>query len=296
MWHGLKLPVRFRTSDSASLLMWLLLGAAIAPGCASPKTSFVPDPRLVPSPLPTRFKDDDWSSVVQRHVKNGLVDYDGIARDPDALDRFVALISAMGPETAADQFPQTADKIAYYINAYNALVVFAVLESKIPETMYGLSRPDLTTQLTFQLDGKAVTLRSIETHLLQMSDGDVRILFTLSRAALGGPPLRYEPYHAASLDRQLTEQTVAALDSPYLLQIDHGRHSILVWLEILSHRDAFLAYWRQRRGAEPPSLYTVLLDMASPRRRTALNSAIGYEVSEMPFDRRLNRWTPTGAR
>lgn len=268
--------------------MLILLCAGMA-GCPMP--TIRPNTALIPRPLPTAFRDDDWATVVRKHVRNGLVDYDGLARDRDPLDRFYALISVMGPTIAPDQFPTPAHKIAYDINAYNAMLMCAVMENPSRETLYDLSMPDPMTGISFQLDGKTLTLRQLEDRLLETSGGDVRVLFSLSRGALGGPPLPFEPIRADTLERQLREQTASSLDSPYLLQIDHAQHAIFVWIEVLSRSDTFLNYWQQQRRARAPSLSSVLIDLASPRRQQALNAAVGYTVRMIPFDRRLNRAT-----
>jgi len=267
-----------------------VLVGGLASGCTP--VAIKPNPQLIPRPLPTTFNDKDWAAVLRDHVKNGLVDYAGLQRSRDPLDRYYALISAMGPTTAADQFPTRYHRMAYGINAYNALVLCAVLEDPARPSMYDVSLPPLETGITFLLDGRSTTLRAIEERLLEESGGDVRVIFALSRAAMGSPGLRFEPYRADAMERQLQEAAAAALDNPYLLQIDNNQHAIFAWLNIISRQEAFLEYWQARRRTRAPTLLSVLTDMASPRRRQALNGAIDYAIRPMPFDRRLNRWTP----
>ncbi|MBN1488439.1 MAG: DUF547 domain-containing protein [Phycisphaerae bacterium] len=262
-------------------------------GCAA--TEIRPNPLLIPRPLPTTFDDKDWGAILRDHVKSGLVDYELLARNREPLDRYYALISAMGPATAADQFPTKYHRIAYTINAYNALVLLAALEDPSRKTIYALDQPPLETAIRFRLDGKPVRLFDLEKALLAESEGDVRVLFALSGAARGTPALHFEPYRPASFERQLQQAAADALDNPYLLQIDHERRCILVWQEILSHREAFMTFWQQRRRTRAPSLLSVLLDLASPQQRRALNGAIGYEIRPIAFDRRLNRWPDPAA-
>ena len=264
-------------------------------GCAT--VTIPPDRNLVPRPLPTTFRDTDWIAVLRDHVRDGLVDYDGLARNREPLDRYYALISAMGPTATPDQFPTRNHRLAYGINAYNALVLAAVIEDPSRPTMYDLSMPPLESAVTFLLDRKPTTLLAIEEDLLRESGGDVRVIFALSRAQLGAPALRPEPYTADAIDRQLGEAAAAALDNPYVLQINHDQHCIRVWLDILERREEFLAYWQARRRTQATTLHGVLQDLASPQRRQALNAAVGYAIRPMAPDRRLNRWTPrAGAR
>jgi hypothetical protein len=270
----------------------MALGGAV--GCAPAPTLIPPDSRLVPNPVPTTFSLGDWATIVTEYAKKGLVDYDGLARNRETLDRYYALISVMGPASTADQFPTRQDQIAYDINAFNALMLLIVLEDPQRATIYDLDLPLPMTGYQFVVDGARVRLFDIEQRLLRDSSGDVRILFALNRGALGGPGLHYEPFRAASLERQLREAAANALDDPRLLQVDHEQRTLFLWLGILSHRDEFLDFYQLRRRTPAPSLLSVLLELASPRRRQALNAAIGYHIRPMPFDRRLNRWRPGG--
>jgi hypothetical protein len=273
-------------------MLMLALAGALFSGCA--QVTIKPDPQLVPRPLPTTFDDKDWAAVLRDHVRNGLVDYNGLQRSRDPLDRYYGLISAMGPTTAPDQFPTRYHKMAYDINAYNALVLCAVLQDPTQPYVYDVSMPSLETDIAFVLDGRQTTLEQIEERLLKNSDGDVRVIFALSRAALGTPALRNEPYRADSMERQLQEAAAAALDNPYLLQIDSSQHAIFAWQGIIANQGAFLDYWQARRRTRAPTLLSVLTDMASPRRRQLLSAAIGYSIRVIPFERRLNRGTPEG--
>lgn len=268
----------------------LSLACSLSAGCV--QVTVRPNPKLVPRPLPTTFDNKDWATVLRDHVKGGLVDYDGLTRDRDPLDRYYALISAMGPNTAPDQFPTRSHKMAYGINAFNALVLCAVLEDANRPSMYDIAMPPFESGPTFLLDGVSTTLRALEDRLLRESNGDVRVIFALSRAAMGGPGLGFEPYRAELIERQLQEAAANALDNPHLFQVDHQQHAVFVWLAILERQNEFFDYWQARRRTRAPTLLSVLADMGSPRCRQSLSRAVGYAVRIMPFDRRLNRWGP----
>lgn len=288
------LAISERRRRQRRLTTGLILIGATAAGCAPP--TIRPNSALIPRPLPTAFRDDDWAAVLRRHVRNGLVDYDTLARERDPLDRYYALISAMGPNTAPDQFPSANHRLAYDLNAYNVCMLCLVLQDTSRATLYDISTPDPATGVVFRLDGANVTLRQLEQRALETSRNDVRVLFALSRGAMGGPGLRAEPYRADALERQLADQAAASLDNPFLLKIDHAQHAVFVWIDILSRRDAFFTYWQQQRRARAPSLVTVLIDLASDRQRQALTAAVGYAVKPIPFDRKLNRAVAAAAR
>lgn len=273
--------------------MVLLAGAAAcSAGCGEPTVR--PSLSLLPPNRPLAYSDADWSAVLLNHVREGLVDYDGLLMNREPLERYYALVSQTGPTRTPDAFASPPAATAYWINVYNALVLRAVLEHYPVSTMYDLALPRLEHDYTFRVDGQIVNLAQIEARMLKDSMQDARTLLATSRAALGAPRLMSEPMRADTLENQLARAAADALDNPYLVQIDHAGKSILVWQVILNHEQEFLDYWRLRRRVRSLCLYNVLLDMASTARRRALQSAVGYRFREIPFERRLNAWTRSG--
>ena len=265
---------------------------AVCAGCGEP--SVRPSMALLPPNRPLTYTDGDWAQVLASHVREGLVDYDALLTQREPLERYYALVSETGPTRTPDQFASRTAKTAYWINAYNALVLRAVLEHYPVSTMYDLALPRLEYDYTFRVDGKVCNLVTIEARMLEDSAQDARTLLATSRAALGTPRLMSEPFRADTLENQLTQAAADAFDDPYLLQIDHTTKTILVWQAVLVHQQDFLSYWRLRRRVSSIYLYNVVLDMASGTRRRALQSAVGYRFRQIPFERKLNAWTRSG--
>lgn len=273
----------------------VVAGVFVGVGCVPPTVDLRPGPEFLPKTVPPAFDDTDWAAVLRKHVRGGLVDYDALARERAPLDRFVAMISVIGPTSTPNLFPSGAHRVAYDLNAYNALVFYAVLQDPNRATLYGLSQPDPLTAITFQLDRRPTTLRALETRLLDETKGDVRVLFALSQGARGAPAPYPDPFRAPLLDRQLGEAAAAALDNPYVLQIDNRQKCVFVWMTVLTYEEQFTKYWVARHRTPAVSLLGVLADLASLRRREALNGVATYTIRAMPFDRRLNKCADTAA-
>lgn len=262
----------------------------LATGCAD--MTVRPNPALVPKENPPIYNDRDWSAVLSDNVRDGLVDYEKLAAHREALDRFYALISVVGPTRAPDQFNTRTTKTAYWINTYNALVLLAVLQKYPCATVHDLSMPQLEYDYRFLVDGKSRNLWEVEGEMLADSTGDVRALFATSRGALGTPRLMSEPLRPESLESQLTQAAMDSLDNPDICAVDHVGRSILVWQTVLRRESEFVAYWQVRRRVKTAYLYNVLMDMASPSRQQTFQSAVGYQIRAMPFNRKLNKWPP----
>jgi hypothetical protein len=277
-------------SLEAVILVALGTGALLASGCSSER---VITPRAAPQEnvRSSGYSDRDWAWVLRTYVRDGLVDYDGLARNRIALDQYTALIARVGPTATPEQFPSAAERTAYWINAYNALVLLAVLDVYPVSTMYDLSLPRLEWEYWFQVDGRKMNLAQVEEAMLDAGRNDVRALFATSRAAMGTPRLGAEPIRPETLDRQLAEAAATALDNPHLLRVDDIRQSVLVWQLVLEQEERFREYWHVRRRVRTSYLFNILLELASAQRRRALQSAVGYTLRPIPFDRTLNRWT-----
>lgn len=79
-----------------------------------------------------------WTKVLESHVDEaGHIDFAGLARDHRDLDRVVAFIAVVDPVSQAQRFSDRASRLAYYINAYNALAMHGVVETGVPASLGG---------------------------------------------------------------------------------------------------------------------------------------------------------------
>ncbi len=278
-------PSLFKYIDRCGIFSLLLI-ACLAGGCS--KDSIVPNLGLLGQSQPYLYADQDWLLVLREHVRSGLVDYQSLSKEREPLDRYYALLSQTGPGITPAQFSSRPQIVAYWVNAFNALVLVAVLQQYPIKTIYDVSLPRLEYEYTFRVDGQLRNLAWIESEILNQSAGDVRALLATSRAALGTPRLTNQPLRASTLERQLNDAAADALDSPNLLTVDHTSQSILVWQLILYRQNDFIKYWKTHRRVQTAFLYDVLLDLASVSERRALQSAVGYTFREIAFDRTLN--------
>lgn len=168
------------------------------------------------------FPLDDWRGVLQAFVDDeGRVDYEALLADRGDLDRFVALLRDVGPRTRPELFPSEADRLAYYLNAYNALVLFDVLDHWPLESPRDVRlRFFYTTR--FLVDGAKTNLYELENHVIRRLFDEPRIHFALNCASLGCPKLPREPFEAARLEEQLARETHRFLSEPRNVTVEDG--------------------------------------------------------------------------
>ena len=72
---------------------------------------------------------------------------------------------------------------------------------------------------TYNIGGKSITLNDIENKMLRTEFHEPRFHFVLVCAAISCPPIINKAYRPATLDIQLQEQTVKALNNPEFIKV-----------------------------------------------------------------------------
>jgi len=283
---GKRVGVRVAVLQRGCLLLLLA-------GCAGPVD--LSDPTTLTSDAPSSYSDRDWATVLRENVKNGLVDYDHLAAHAEPLRQYLAMVARFGPQTAPESFGSQWSRLGYCLNAYNAGVLAAVLHARVPATMHEVGGPSLESGYRLLIDGQPLPLGDLRSAAWAESGGDARVEFCLCDAAKGSPPLQSQPFRAESIEQDLRRVAREAMDSSSMVSVDHENERLLMGLVIWHRRAQFLDLHRRLTGTRSPTLLSALLHMAGGVRREWLNTAVGYRVGVIPFDRSLNRWTATAS-
>jgi hypothetical protein len=142
-----------------------------------------------------------YAEAIRGLVSDAGVDYAALAgRDRKAkLDAYVAEVATADLAAMTD-----AQKLAFYIDAYDALTLELVLESGPPASIRDLDGGEVWDTRRFVVGGESLTLNQLEHERIREL-GDGRVHAVVSCAAKGCPPLPPEPILAATLDAQLDE-------------------------------------------------------------------------------------------
>lgn len=184
---------------------------------------------------PAPFSDEAYRRVLSERVDDrGLVDYRGLKADRADLDAFTAALARLDP--AVYRSWGDREKIAFWINAYNAMTLRAVAD-RYPIRPSGLRSlvyprnsirqiPGVWDEMTSEVLGRIVTLDEIEHGILRKEFCEPRIHMALVCAAVGCPPLRREPYTGGALDRQLEDQTRRFLADRAKFRMDEASRTV----------------------------------------------------------------------
>jgi hypothetical protein len=158
---------------------------------------------------------EEYASLLEEVVTDdGYVDYAKLEADRRPLDRYVAWLSGENPLRGK----QTGDHHAFWLNAYNALALFEVLERGRPATVLDVKGwlPMLGAgffrETQFKVEDDWLTLGEIQDERLRWMELDLRDQAAMTRASRSGPPMRKELYTRGDLERQLRDQMRRWLD------------------------------------------------------------------------------------
>lgn len=151
-----------------------------------------------------------WHALLQQHVSpEGWVDYAGMQASQTQLDAYLTLLSQ---KTPSDSWSET-EKLAYWINAYNAFTVKLIVHNYPLESIKELNPSpyiplvnSVWTQKFFKLNGRPTNLDEIEHKILRKQFNEPRIHFAINCASVSCPILRDEAYMSDKLESQLQDQ------------------------------------------------------------------------------------------
>lgn len=160
--------------------------------------------------------------ILDIYVRDGLVYYQALKQERPRFDRYVSTI-------AEAEVPDTWDqkrRLAFWINAYNALVLRTVIDHyPIRGRAAGYPSdsirqvPGSFEKRQFRAARRLVTLDQIEKDII-VPMGDARAVLALGRGALGGGRLKSEAYTAERLDAQLDSMVREVVDRREMVHVD----------------------------------------------------------------------------
>jgi len=137
----------------------------------------------------------NYADILKTHVKNGRVDYRGLAKkNPGKLDMYLKSVGTAKLPSKRDQ------RIGFYVDAYNAIVMKAVIAANFPESV--LKVKGFFDNRKYEVAGQTVSLNQLEKKILNPYAKDARTHMVLVRAAVGCPVIENKPYYGSNLNQR----------------------------------------------------------------------------------------------
>ena len=155
-----------------------------------------------------KFDHDTWDQALLLNVSDdGNVNYSGFMRDSSLLYRYFQELS----ENTPDETWSRDERIAYWINAYNAYTIKLIIDTYPLTSIKDLKDP--WDKKFFKIDGEWYSLNELE-HKILRKFGDPRIHFAINCASASCPVVWNRAYTSENLQRALNQQTELFINDP----------------------------------------------------------------------------------
>jgi len=218
--HHQGLLMSLKVYDSFSLMRsftWFLF--LLCTGCFTTKQLAQPagEPLVVEA---AKFPHEVFDGVLKRVVnENGQVDYKSLHADRLDLEKYIYALQTHSPHSNPELFPSDADKLAYWINAYNAIVLYSVTEQ--PKLKSVIDDKFNFFGFTEHTLGKAgVSLHKLENEIVRKEFNEPRIHMALNCASGGCPELPAEAFTPGKLEEQLTREATEFCKHPQKVRMN----------------------------------------------------------------------------
>nr|XP_061827745.1 uncharacterized protein zgc:152951 isoform X2 [Nerophis lumbriciformis] len=224
------------------------------------------------------------------------VDYKGMSESP-AFERYCEL--AIQLQRVELLSLSREEKLAFFINVYNALVIHGYLRLGAPTNMW--QRYRFFNYVSYLIGGEVFTLQDIENGVLRgnrkgvaqlrrpfsktdprlqvaLPDAEPLIHFALNCGAKGCPPIK--TYTPQDIDSELRTAAEAFLENDDACMVDSGKKEVHL-------SQIFKWYKADFGGTDEKLLKWVLAHMSDSPKKTSLQGVISAgktKVSFLPYD------------
>ncbi|MCH2235126.1 MAG: DUF547 domain-containing protein [Crocinitomicaceae bacterium] len=157
-----------------------------------------------------------WNELLAQYVtEEGKVNYKGFVKDEVLLNQYLDSLSAHHPDESWNK----DDRLAFWINAYNAFTVKLIVMNypvktikELGGSIYKVNTPWDIKFIT--IGNETYDLNNIEHGIIRKKFEEPRIHFAVNCASISCPRLRNEAFIGERLNEQLDDQARYFINNP----------------------------------------------------------------------------------
>ena len=197
----------------------------------------------------------DYNQLLKKYVKGNQFDYQGLIEQKSILLQFTDMLGEKSPDSHPAEFPGESDKLAYWINAYNAYILKIIVENYPVESIKDINFIGFTVWLDKNLiGGEEISFKSLEDDIIRERFGDPRIHFAINCASASCPPLAASAFFPLQLNQQLDERTKTFINNADNFFVDDENQTIYMSSIFDWYDDDFLTWLQEKKGIKDPDL------------------------------------------
>ena len=144
----------------------------------------------------------EYDALLRKYVKGNSVNYSELMKETNTLLKFTSSLSEVSPKSHPDKFKSKNERLAYWINAYNAFILKIIIENYPLESIKDIKFIGFTVWLhKNNLGGEEISFMALEDDIIRDEFKDPRIHFAINCASFSCPPLRNEAFLPEKLVR-----------------------------------------------------------------------------------------------
>ena len=155
------------------------------------------EPKVAPA---QRVNHDDWEALLKKYVNNGNVAYSKFKNDKVKLESYLEYLAQNSPSSSWSK----NEKLAYYINLYNAATVKLILDNYPIKSIKDINDP--WGKKWVKVGDQLLSLGGIENDILRKMN-EPRIHFAIVCASYSCPKLENFAFTASKMGSQLQQVT-----------------------------------------------------------------------------------------
>lgn len=156
-----------------------------------------------------------FNEILKTYVSQGQVDYEGLKANKQDLTKFRTYLDAVG----GAKVDGTSDaKLAFYLNAYNATVIDAVIANLPIDSVMKVDGFFKTVK--HKIGGKEMTLDDLENKIVRPEFKDPRVHFGLVCGAKSCPPLKSKAFTESNVQTLLEKNAKSFIKSATKIEGD----------------------------------------------------------------------------
>ena len=157
----------------------------------------------------------------------GNVNYNGIIKNPFALNDYLQFVEHVSPDSKPDYFKSDNAKKAFWINTYNAVILKLMVDNPGKDILdVGVLGYDVFLK-KFKIGNKNISPFYIENKILRKMN-DPRIHFAINCGSKSCPPLGNKILLESELDKQLEEKASRFINNTSNVYVDYQSEKIYV--------------------------------------------------------------------
>jgi len=252
----------------------------------------------------TAISNTDYQALLVKYVgDNGKVDYGrwkNVAADVRALDGYLSTLTHATPDVRPDLFKTPTDKLSYWINLYNAVVLREIIrrwpldsvsDVQVNGARYSKNGKGFFFDLEIVIGGKPMNLHDIENKILRAQFKDARIHFAINCGSSSCALLPKEAFDTAKLEAQLESASTQFVNDGRNVAVDDAKKLVVMSKLFDWYADDFVELTKQRAKLSEAGVVDFALLYAAEPLATKLKEAKakGYKVVFVEYDWNVNK-------